>query len=376
MINSQMFNRFQIIAKHGSFAGAAETLFITRSALVQQVKAAEEELGFKIFERSPKGVSLTAEGKLFLEEGNLIFAEYDRLLRKCQRHAGQKPKTIAIGTTPVIKSAVLPAICKEFSLCFPDVRLEFKVFMPEEYRQAFVSGEFDIATEYMFDFCNTVPDSGFIPMFPCKFCVFVHKDNPLSALPTIGFKDLRGKVLLMQPRGFAKSMDRLRDYLEINEPEITVSDVNFAINEICIRCELENAVFVMFNCINMVFPDSNIVGLYTDWDLTIDRGICYHKNCNATVKNFLHIAERVINDNPEVDNCCCVKRPDNAPGHGSDTCCCTNKPDYAPGHGSDTCCCTNKPDNAADPESDTCCCTNKPDNAPDPESDACCCVKK
>lgn len=338
-----MFKRLQIIAANGSFAKAAEVLFITRSALVQQVKAVEEDLGFTIFERSPKGISLTAEGKLFLEEGNRIFAEYERLLKTCRHNAGQKPKTIVIGTTPVMKSAVLLAICKEFNLCFPDVRLEFKVFMPEEYRQAFVSGEFDIATEYMFEFCNTVPDTGFIPMFPCELCVFVHKDNPLSALPTIGFKDLRGKVLLLHPRGLAKSMDRLRDYLEINEPEITVSDVNFAINEIFIRCELENAVFVMFNCTNLVFPDSNIVGLCTDWDFSVDRGICYHKNCNATVKNFLHIAERVINDpDSEADTCCCVKRPDNAPGHGSDTCCCTTKPGNEPAPESDTCCCITK----------------------------------
>ena len=305
MSNPQMFKRLQIIAANGSFSKAAEVLFITRSALVQQVKAVEEDLGFMIFERSPKGISLTAEGKLFLEEGNRIFAEYERLLKTCRQNAGQKPKVITIGTTPTMKSAVLPAICKEFGLCFPDVGLDFKVFVPEDYRKAFVSGEFDIAAEYMFEFCNTVPGTGFIPMFPCGYCVLVHKNNPLSALPTIGFKDLRGKVLLMHRRGFAKSMDGLRDYLELNEPEITVSDVNFSINEVAIRCELENAVFVAVNCTNFNFPDPNIVRICTDWDFTIERGICYHKNCIATVKDFLHIAERVIkNPNLKTDACC------------------------------------------------------------------------
>lgn len=343
MTNPQMFKRLQIIAANGSFAKAAEVLFITRSALVQQVKAAEEELGFKIFERSPKGVSLTAEGKTFLKEGYLIFAEYERLLKKCRHNASQNPETITIGITPFMQSAVLPAICKEFISCFPNVVLDFKVFMLEDYRQAFISGEFDIAAEYMFELCNTVPDAGFIPMSPCGYCVFVHKSNPLSALSTIGFKDLRGKVLLMCRRGYIKGMDVLRDYLETNEPEIIISDVNFAINEIIIRCELENAVFAIFNCTNLVFRDPSMVRILTDWDFTVDRGICYHKNCSATVNDFLHIAERVINDpDKDIDNCCCVKRPVSEPDSGSDTCCCTNKPD----------------------------------NAPDPESDACCCVKK
>lgn len=136
-------------------------------------------------------------------------------------------------------------------------------------------------------------------MFPCGYCVYVHKNNPLSALSTIGFKDLRGKTLLMHYRGLVKSMDRLRDYLELNEPEITVSDVNFATNEVLIRCELENAVFTTYNGTNLDFPDPNIVRIRADWDFTVDRGICYHKNCNETVKDFLHIAERVINNHQQ-----------------------------------------------------------------------------
>ena len=358
MINSQMFHRLQIIAKHGSFARAAETLFITRSALVQQVKAAEEDLGFTIFERSPKGVTLTAEGKLFLEKGNLIFAEYDRLLKECRQFAGQKPETITFGITSSMKSSVLPAICKEFCLHFPDVVLAFNVLRPENYRQAFISGEFDIAAEYMFEFCNTAPDTGFVPMFPCGFCVFVHKNNPLSTLSIIGFKDLRGKVLLMPRRGFVKSIDRLWDYLEMYEPDITVSDVNFAVSEVQIRCELENAVFVAYNCTNRVFPDPNLVRICTDWDFTVDRGICYHENCNETVKNFIHIAEWVIED-PKNDTCCCVKRPAGEPEQKDNTCCCGETPVNEPDPGSGTCCCTNKPASEPGEESGTCCCGKK-----------------
>lgn len=166
MSNPQMFKRLQIIAANGSFAKAAEVLFITRSTLVQQVKAAEEDLGFTIFERSPKGISLTAEGKVFLEEGNHIFAEYERLLNKCRHNAGQKPKTITIGITPVMKSDVLPAICKEFSLCFPDVVLEFKVFMTENYRQAFVSANLMLPPSICLSFAIRSLAQVSFPCFP------------------------------------------------------------------------------------------------------------------------------------------------------------------------------------------------------------------
>ena len=85
MISSQMFKRLLQIAQCGSLTKAADILFISRPALVQQVKAAEAKLGFTVFERSAKGVTLTPAGKVFMEEGAPIFKDYEQLFQKCRR---------------------------------------------------------------------------------------------------------------------------------------------------------------------------------------------------------------------------------------------------------------------------------------------------
>ena len=85
MISYQMFKRLQQITQCGSMTKAADTLFISRPALVQQVKAAEAKLGFAVFERSAKGVTLTPAGKVFMEEGAPIFKDYEQLFQKCRR---------------------------------------------------------------------------------------------------------------------------------------------------------------------------------------------------------------------------------------------------------------------------------------------------
>ena len=114
MIGYQMFKKLERIAQSGSMTKAADALFISRPALVQQVKAAEAKLGFTVFERSAKGVTLTPVGKVFLEKGASIFKEYEQLFQKCQGMIDKKPKTIIIGTLPEIYSPLMFDVCKKF----------------------------------------------------------------------------------------------------------------------------------------------------------------------------------------------------------------------------------------------------------------------
>ena len=111
MISYQMFKRLQQVAKSGSLTKAADALFISRPALVQQVKAAEAKLGFTVFERTAKGVSLTQVGKIFLEEGSPIINNYEQLYRKCRDMADHMPKSVVIGTLP----EVIPPCCLPFA---------------------------------------------------------------------------------------------------------------------------------------------------------------------------------------------------------------------------------------------------------------------
>jgi LysR family glycine cleavage system transcriptional activator len=64
---------FWAAAKHGSFAAAAEELHVTASAVSLQVRQLEDELEMKLFDRTPKGLSLTAEGNRLLPGINQAF---------------------------------------------------------------------------------------------------------------------------------------------------------------------------------------------------------------------------------------------------------------------------------------------------------------
>jgi LysR family glycine cleavage system transcriptional activator len=64
---------FWASARHGSFVKAAEELHVTASAVSLQIRQLEDEIGHKLFERTPRGLSLTPTGARLLPDVNLAF---------------------------------------------------------------------------------------------------------------------------------------------------------------------------------------------------------------------------------------------------------------------------------------------------------------
>ena len=76
---------FQAVVEHRSFSEAAEASYISQSAVFQEIKALEKELGVKLLERRNRGFSLTAAGESFYRRSLLITAELQKLRREVIR---------------------------------------------------------------------------------------------------------------------------------------------------------------------------------------------------------------------------------------------------------------------------------------------------
>ena len=63
----EQYRIFKEVADTGNISGTAKKLYISQSAVSQSVKLLEEELGVRLFSRTSRGVSLTAEGRLLYD---------------------------------------------------------------------------------------------------------------------------------------------------------------------------------------------------------------------------------------------------------------------------------------------------------------------
>ncbi|MHA7925529.1 MAG: LysR family transcriptional regulator [Marinobacter sp.] len=112
MNNSKQLSRlmvFACVAQKGSFTQAAESLGMTKSAVSQQVKALESELGIRVLNRTTRGVSLTALG--------------EKLLLRCQILQDQ----VELAFTDIANAEENPS--GRFAITFPHA-LEAIVVMP------------------------------------------------------------------------------------------------------------------------------------------------------------------------------------------------------------------------------------------------------
>lgn len=90
---------FEAAARHGSFIAAGNELNVTQAAVSRMVRLLEERLGFRLFERLPNGLALTAQGKALHPD---LTAAFDAIAAATEHVA-------AMRTTPVLTLGVGPS---------------------------------------------------------------------------------------------------------------------------------------------------------------------------------------------------------------------------------------------------------------------------
>lgn len=125
MVNLELYRVFYTVAKCGSLTKAAQELFISQPAVSQSVKQLETQLGISLFNRTHRGMELSAAG------GKLIFKQVEealRLLDEAENTLTEIKTTatgaIRIGATDSIFYHILADKIAQYNLRYPAVKLE------------------------------------------------------------------------------------------------------------------------------------------------------------------------------------------------------------------------------------------------------------
>lgn len=111
------------IARHGSMTGAAAALSYTPSAISQQVRRLEAEIGHPVLERHPRGVILTDAGESIVAHIGSIERQLDALQAELDDIAGLRAGSLRLGTFPTVASSLLPLAVTRFRAQHPLVKL-------------------------------------------------------------------------------------------------------------------------------------------------------------------------------------------------------------------------------------------------------------
>lgn len=112
-------------AQLGNFTRTAEELGYAPSTITMQIKQLEEELGFPLFDRIGRKISLTALGGQFLSYAKLMESLSEKVML-LGKESLQISGTVRIGILESLFASVLLPLLPEYSKRFPSVTLEFK----------------------------------------------------------------------------------------------------------------------------------------------------------------------------------------------------------------------------------------------------------
>lgn len=122
-LNYHQLYYFWTIAKAGSFKAATEPLLLAGSTLSLQMTQLERALGFRLFERNRRGVTMTPQGRATYEHCEKIFTEGEALLAMVRKGPRNVPATLRLGVQESISAWIVLRIIDFVGGLEPDVKV-------------------------------------------------------------------------------------------------------------------------------------------------------------------------------------------------------------------------------------------------------------
>ena len=123
---------FLAVTEALNFTRAAARLRIAQPALSRQVQELEDEIGVDLLRRGPRGVTLTAEGKLFLVAARDALNHLDESVEKVRALARGEYGELHVGYAPVPTAEIMPQALAAFRKAVPRVKLSLHDLSSDE----------------------------------------------------------------------------------------------------------------------------------------------------------------------------------------------------------------------------------------------------
>jgi DNA-binding transcriptional LysR family regulator len=197
-MNVDQMKAFHKVAATGSFTKAARELFLTQSAVSQQIRALEDEVGVRLIDRSGKRIRLTGEGEALLTYTERLFDLHEEIETLFGSLRTLQKGKIAVGATAVIGTYFMPAVINAYHRQYPGIEMDLRMGNSEQILRMILDREVDLGIAGMVKNQTTLKS------------VFIHREellfvcsprNPLAARKTVSLSDLDRIPFIWREKG-------------------------------------------------------------------------------------------------------------------------------------------------------------------------------
>src|SRR5512134_893190 len=270
---------FVQVAEEQHYGRAAERLRVAQPALSRQIRDLEEEIGFKLFDRLPRGVKLSAAGRLFLEDARRILQQVSEATARAKRVAAGQSGTLRVGFVESVSwHGIVPDSFREFRERQPDAELQLKPSSSQEQTDAVHAGRLDAG--FVFTIAQIGRELAQLPVASLNLMLAVPKGHPLTKLKKVRLRDLSDAGFVWFPRRESPAYyDRLMHECYrggLKSPHVVQEAVNEATILSLVSCRL--GVAFVSSATRWRCPESVVVLPVMDLKLPLPLALTWRKD--------------------------------------------------------------------------------------------------
>src|SRR5918996_1954719 len=148
MLDVKRLRILREVAARGSFSGAAEALYLSQSAVSQQVATLEREVGMSLLDRTNGGPKLTDAGRSLVDHADAVIARLDEAERELAAIAGLEGGRLRLASFPTASATLVTRAVSTFRERHPKVELRLAEADPEDSVPSLKRGEQDLALTF------------------------------------------------------------------------------------------------------------------------------------------------------------------------------------------------------------------------------------
>lgn len=274
MYNPQL-ETFLRVADAGSFNKAAEESFITPTAVIKQINLLEASLDVQLFERTHRGIVLTKAGKSLYQDAKYVIQYSKEAVIRAQNAMQENTDVIRIGTSPMTPVQFLMQLWPKIQENCPGMKFQIVPFenTPENARNILgnLGQNIDVVGGIFDETMLRLRGCAGLELFYTPLCCAVSVYHPLTEKNILRMEDLYGQNLMLMRRNWSMYVDRLRDDIWQNHPQINIIDFDFYDVNVFNRCENGNDILMAVSVWENVHPLLKIIPV--EWKHSIPYGL-------------------------------------------------------------------------------------------------------
>jgi len=187
------------IAQESNFTRAAEKVYVSQSALSQQIQALEQEVGTLLLDRSKRGVQLTAAGRILYHHAERIFLELEAAETAIQELEGLQRGELHLGVVQTVNDYLMPSLATAFAEQHPQIKLIIDELSSDEIEVRLERGELQVGLGFI---PSTNASINTRALFEEQLVLIVRDDHPLARQKTVAVENLDQMPMVMLSNTF------------------------------------------------------------------------------------------------------------------------------------------------------------------------------